>query len=184
MHHTAGRQACKHASNKPKFLVCCFRCCWEAGINIGKFASQNGFHKMIQNASGSNRQSDHHTRIQNTPRNRRKFLDNGHNHGDSEADTPRDNASFLGSTPQSHAVQWSQKIIQNIVALGGSNHQRKGSLHDQGCEFQVESLVALGVGEKEATQCVQAVVCCFKMVDCFFFQWNGLAETNKMTTEK
>lgn len=62
---------------------------------------------------------------------------------------------FFRGAPEAHAVQRSQKIVQDVVSLWGSDHQRKTPLDDERGKLFVKALVALGVGKEQTAQCVQ-----------------------------
>jgi len=110
---------------------------------------------VIQNTEGSQRQPHHDTGVEETPGNWRQSLDEGDNPGDSQGDPPGRDESFSGRIPQSHAVEGRQQVIEGIVSVGSPDDQREGSLDDERGKLEVEALVALGVGEKEAAQGVQ-----------------------------
>lgn len=111
---------------------------------------------MVEDARRPNGQAHHDTRVENAPGRGREPLDEGHDHGHAGGHPPRDDQALGGGPPQSHAVEGSQQKVDRVVPLAGPNDEGEGALDHQRGEFFVESLVALGVGKKEAAQCVEA----------------------------
>lgn len=112
---------------------------------------------MVEDARRPNGQPHHDTRVQNAPGRRREPLYESYHHCHAGGHTPRDDQTLGGGPPQSHAVERSQQKVDRVVPLACPNDEREGALDHQRGEFFVKSLVALGVGKKEAAQCVEAV---------------------------
>lgn len=134
---------------------------------------------MIQNAGRPNGQSHHDAGVDDAPGGRREPLDEGDDRGHPEGDPPGHGLPPGSRSPQSHAVQWRKQIIEGIVPLGRPNDEREGPLDDEGGEFFVKALVALGVGKERAAEGVQANSSFVMVVDgailcCAIVQWNGI----------
>ena len=112
---------------------------------------------MIQNAGRPDRESDDDTGIQDAPGCRWQFFDNSHQSSDPDGHPPGYIETAWGSPPESHAIEGCQQVIEGIVSLACPDHERKGPLDDQGSEFFVESLVALGICKDGAAQGVQTM---------------------------